>query len=42
MAKRIVWSPQAKADLFSILEYWNNKNMSKTYFGNLISVLRIP
>jgi plasmid stabilization system protein ParE len=31
MAKPIVWANKARKDLFEILEYWVNRNKSKTY-----------
>jgi len=35
LAKQIIWSSKAKDDLFSILEYWNHRNKSKTYSKKL-------
>lgn len=31
MAKRIVWTIEAQNDRREILNYWNNRNKSKTY-----------
>jgi toxin YoeB len=39
MAKRIVWTKEAQNDRREILNYWNNRNKSKTYsikLNNLI------
>ena len=31
MAKRIIWSPRAKLDLFEILDFYYKRNGTKTY-----------
>ncbi|MFD2872674.1 type II toxin-antitoxin system RelE/ParE family toxin [Mucilaginibacter ximonensis] len=31
MAKKIKWSTRARREQFAILEYWANRNKSKTY-----------
>ncbi|MEX2336425.1 MAG: type II toxin-antitoxin system RelE/ParE family toxin [Fulvivirga sp.] len=31
MAGKIIWSKAARQDLTEVLEYWNNRNKSKTY-----------
>jgi len=31
MAEKIVWSDRSEKELFEILEYWSNRNKSKTY-----------
>jgi len=35
MAKKISWTPRAIRDRFEILEYWSNRNKSKTYSRKL-------
>lgn len=37
MAKRLIWSPRAKAGLVSILEYWEERNGSPAYSQKLLS-----
>ncbi|CAN5515027.1 hypothetical protein BH09BAC6_BH09BAC6_06650 [soil metagenome] len=39
MAKKIRWSPRAQQDRFEILEYWLNRNKSKTYSEKLNQIL---
>ncbi|MBW6478347.1 MAG: type II toxin-antitoxin system RelE/ParE family toxin [Bacteroidales bacterium] len=38
--RRIIWSPRAKRDLFSILDYYFKRNGSKTYSIKLNASLR--
>jgi plasmid stabilization system protein ParE len=40
MAKRIIWSPRAKIDLFDILDFYFQRNGSKEYSIKLNSNLR--
>ena len=35
MAKKIKWSTRARREQFAILEYWTNRNKSKTYSSKL-------
>jgi addiction module RelE/StbE family toxin len=35
MAEKIDWSERAQKELFEILEYWSNRNKSKTYSTKL-------
>lgn len=35
MAKKIEWSERAKKELLETLEYWSNRNKSKTYSAKL-------
>jgi toxin YoeB len=38
--RKIIWSPRAKSDLFSILDYYFKRNGSKTYSIKLNASLR--
>jgi plasmid stabilization system protein ParE len=40
MAKRVIWSPLAKRKRCEILEYWINRNKSKTYSRRLNSLFK--
>ena len=40
MAKRVIWSPLAKKKRREILEYWINRNKSKTYSRKLNSLFK--
>jgi len=40
MVKRIVWSLTAQQDRKNILEYWNDRNKSKTYSKKLNELLK--
>jgi len=35
MAKKIDWSERSQKELLEILEYWSNRNKSKTYSAKL-------
>lgn len=39
MVEQIVWTFKAKDDLTSILEYWNNRNKSKSFSIKLKSLI---
>ena len=38
--RKIIWSPRAKSDLISILDYYFKRNGSKTYSNKLNASLR--
>jgi len=40
MAAKIVWSTRAQRERFEILEYWANRNKSKTYSRKLYQLFR--
>ena len=40
MAKRIIWSTNARTDLREILEYWKNRNKSSLYSKKLYSQIK--
>jgi plasmid stabilization system protein ParE len=35
MAKRLIWSPEARRAMSEIFEYWNNRNRSTAYSEKL-------
>lgn len=35
MAKRVIWTPTASAELENIIEYWNERTKSKTYSSRI-------
>ncbi len=39
MAKKIIWTAKAKNDLFDILNYWINRNKSKTFSKKLNNLI---
>ena len=41
MAAKVVWSVRAQRERFEILEYWVNRNKSKTYSRKLYQLFRI-
>ena len=41
MATKVVWSVRAQRERFEILEYWVNRNKSKTYSRKLYQLFRI-
>ena len=41
MAAKVVWSVRAKRERLEILEYWNERNKSKTYSRKLYQLFRI-
>ena len=41
MARKVVWSARAQRERFDILEYWVNRNKSKTYSRKLYQLFRI-
>ncbi len=41
MASKVVWSVRAQRERFEILEYWVNRNKSKTYSRKLFQLFRI-
>ncbi|WP_408733668.1 type II toxin-antitoxin system RelE/ParE family toxin [Mucilaginibacter sp.] len=41
MAAKVVWSVRAQRERFEILEYWINRNKSKTYSRKLYQLFRI-
>ena len=40
MAKKIIWSANAKADKIEILNYWLDRNKSNTYSKKLNLLLK--
>lgn len=40
MARRIIWSSDAKFDLNNILKYWQNRNKSSVYSKKLRKLIR--
>lgn len=40
MAKEIIWSHKAKIKLYAILEFYNNRNKSKTYSIKLYKLFK--
>ena len=40
MAAKVVWSVRARRERFEILEYWANRNKSKTYSRKLYQLFR--
>ena len=38
--RKIIWSPKSKLDLFTILDFYQKRNGTKTYSKKLNSVLR--
>jgi len=41
MASKVIWSVRAQRERFEILEYWANRNKSKTYSRKLYQLFRI-
>jgi toxin YoeB len=41
MAAKVVWSIRAQRERFEILEYWANRNKSKTYSRKLYQLFRV-
>src|ERR1700733_14976094 len=41
MAAKIVWSIRAQHEPFEILEYWVNRNKSKTYSRKIYQLFRV-
>lgn len=41
MATKVIWSVRAQRERFEILEYWVNRNKSKTYSRKLYQLFRI-
>ena len=41
MATKVVWSVRAQRERFEILQYWVNRNKSKTYSRKLYQLFRI-
>jgi toxin YoeB len=41
MAAKVVWSIRAQRERFEILEYWVNRNKSKTYSRKLYQLFRV-
>lgn len=39
MAKRLIWSPGARAELLLILNYWDERNGSDTYSKKLLGLI---
>ena len=39
MVEQIVWTVKAKNDLTEILQYWNNRNKSKSFSTKLTSLI---
>ena len=38
MARRLIWSPEARNSRKNIFDYWNNRNKSKVYSRKLNSL----
>ncbi len=40
MAEKIIWTTQAKNELFDILDYWKNRNQSILYSQKLFQLIQ--